>query len=449
MYDNGLVFFQVDVTVQTRSHMECAHCGIPVKHILCNPCRNPDVNRVALHLDHAYGTKAIEASPPVKRKRKVTSTPCKNQDTNLLDAFTLDCSEHFSDLNDSFMDCSDRTYVPESESESEDDMDEVRGINHITDERKFIVFESSLDQLFAAARCLECNSAILNVNKTVVGTMLKVQTECINGHTSLNWTSQPIVGDRMPAGNLLCSAAVLFSGQNYSSAARYAELLNLQFIGQTAFYKIQRNYLVPVINDCWIKERESVIAELKTRDAVQLAGDGRCDSPGFCAKYCTYTFMDTLTGKVVDFELKQVTQTGTSQSMEKAGFQETLDRLLDCGVPVTDVSTDRHSGIKKIMRDKYKSEGIDHQFDPFHVANWIRKQLQAKSKYKKYSALAPWTKAIVSHLWWSARTCEEDPNMLEERWASVLHHITNEHEWEGNKLFHRCAHRYIIYVTHI
>ena len=30
-----------------------------------------------------------------------------------------------------------------------------------------------------------------------------------------------------------------------------------------------------------------------------LAGDGRCDSPGNSAKFCTYSLMDTATNKIV------------------------------------------------------------------------------------------------------------------------------------------------------
>lgn len=34
---------------------------------------------------------------------------------------------------------------------------------------------------------------------------------------------------------------------------------------------------------------------------VNLAGDGRFDSPGHCARYCTYTFIDTVSVMVNNF----------------------------------------------------------------------------------------------------------------------------------------------------
>jgi len=41
---------------------------------------------------------------------------------------------------------------------------------------------------------------------------------------------------------------------------------------------------------------------------VTLIGDGRCDSPGHSAKYCTYTFMEPESGKIVDSEVISVTE---------------------------------------------------------------------------------------------------------------------------------------------
>ena len=39
---------------------------------------------------------------------------------------------------------------------------------------------------------------------------------------------------------------------------------------------------------------------------VVLGGDARCDSPGYSAKYGSYTLMDLVTKKILDFQLVQV-----------------------------------------------------------------------------------------------------------------------------------------------
>ena len=66
------------------------------------------------------------------------------------------------------------------------------------------------------------------------------------------------------------------------------------------------------------EEQAEIFSDLKTKETrVVLAGDGRCDSPGHCAKYCTYTLLDVQSQKVVDFKVVAVTEVVNSNCMEK------------------------------------------------------------------------------------------------------------------------------------
>ncbi|XP_071854650.1 uncharacterized protein [Apostichopus japonicus] len=114
-----------------------------------------------------------------------------------------------------------------------------------------------------------------------MGTLHRVTLYCINGHMVLDWRSQPMVGS-IPAANLMVSAALLFSGNTFSKLK-----LNVYFF--------------------W-----------------QVSGDGRCDSPGCNAKYCTYTMIDMATQKIVWSELVQVSETTSSVEMEKLGFKRSV-----------------------------------------------------------------------------------------------------------------------------
>ena len=80
-----------------------------------------------------------------------------------------------------------------------------------------------------------------------------------------------------------------------------------------------------------------------------LASDGRCDSPGHCAKYCTYTFLDVKSQKVIDFDVVSVSQVANSNQMEKKGFVTTLGNIEATGIKVEIISSDRHPQIKKDM----------------------------------------------------------------------------------------------------
>ena len=49
---------------------------------------------------------------------------------------------------------------------------------------------------------------------------------------------------------------------------------------------------------CTCGVQEAILEECHGKKLV-LAGDGRCDSPGQSAKYCTYSFIDTDTDKII------------------------------------------------------------------------------------------------------------------------------------------------------
>ena len=81
-------------------------------------------------------------------------------------------------------------------------------------------------------------------------------------------------------------------------------------IGTTTFYNIQKAYLHPAIENVYREKRTELLARvyLEQEDGKRprLAGDGRCDSPGFNAKYCHYTFMLDDTKEILHTELVQV-----------------------------------------------------------------------------------------------------------------------------------------------
>ena len=215
---------------------------------------------------------------------------------------------------------------------------------------KYIVFEEELLKLFG--RCVECGGEVLEKELLKKGSALKVTTLCKNSH-SKEWVSQPLV-NRAAAGNVLLSGAILFTGNTFSRVSEVASAINLAFLSKSDYHNWQKKHLFPVINDRWQQEKAAVLADLLDRNSVTLLGDGRCDSPGYSAKYGTYTMMDKESEKIVDFEVCHVKQSTSAQAMEKRGFNLCLDRALNIGIPVGDVGTDRHIGIKALMKSEYK-----------------------------------------------------------------------------------------------
>ena len=67
--------------------------------------------------------------------------------------------------------------------------------------------------------------------------------------------------------------------------------------------------------------QQNAILEFLRGTNLQLFGDGRCDSPGYSAKYCTYSLMDSATDLILDYKLIQSSETGSSVAMEKDGLR--------------------------------------------------------------------------------------------------------------------------------
>ena len=145
-----------------------------------------------------------------------------------------------------------------------------------------------------------------------------VNGTCPDGHV-LNWQSQPLIRD-MGAGNLLVAAAILFCGLTFTGISNLAKLLNLAMFSESTFYRLQKEYLFPVIHTNYAMQQDAVLEFLRGID-LKLSGDGRCDSPGYSAKYCTYSLMDSATDLILDYKLIQSSETGSSVAMEKEGLR--------------------------------------------------------------------------------------------------------------------------------
>ena len=144
------------------------------------------------------------------------------------------------------------------------------------------------------------------VTKYVIGTFLHIEQACEACEHKTAWNSQPYIYN-IPAGNLLSSAAILFSGSLPSKTLRVFQFLNCAAISESLFYVHQNKYLQPAIDNVWRSHQSAMIAVLQAEEkSLILGGDGRCDSPGFSAKYGAYSFMELEYNAILNIELVQV-----------------------------------------------------------------------------------------------------------------------------------------------
>ena len=305
------------------------------------------------------------------------------------------------------------------------------------DETKYIVFSSCLKQLFGLIRCSTCESPVDtdDVKFHTDGTCLTATFTCMQGH-EFKWKSQPMFGQQA-AGNILLTAAICVSGNTFAKMESLCETFKLMFIGRTSFHKIENDYVIPSIHRMYTQQKDIITGALRNKKLV-VSGDGRCDSPGFNAKYGTYTIMDAQTSAIVGFNVIQVTEAEHSSSkMELVGCKRTMEDLKRDGLEIQTIATDRHVQIRKYLKDEHPN--INHQFDVWHLTKNVRKKLTAVANKKDTAEIMPWVKSIANHLWFCASQCNGDADLLVEMWTSIVWHIQNVHTFSGEKL-QRCSH---------
>ena len=121
-----------------------------------------------------------------------------------------------------------------------------------------------------------------------------------------------------------------------------------------------------------------------------VGGDGRCDSPGHCAKYGTYSLLELSCNRIIDFKLVQVyckvviidhvaqdfypcrvmRSAEAIYHMEKEGLSRAIQHMKDKGLAIEVLVIDRHKQIAKWIREKHPE--IKHYFDVWHVAKGMK-----------------------------------------------------------------------------
>ncbi|XP_064477836.1 uncharacterized protein LOC135391498 isoform X2 [Ornithodoros turicata] len=101
-----------------------------------------------------------------------------------------------------------------------------------------------------------------------------------------------------PAGNFLLSGAISFTGVSATPTLRMLRYISVQTFSLTTYYKYQSSFLVPAVEKVWLEEQNQLIDQMRGQ-AIDVSGDGRCDSSGFSAKYMTYNLHVDQINKII------------------------------------------------------------------------------------------------------------------------------------------------------
>ncbi|XP_060585693.1 uncharacterized protein LOC132741518 [Ruditapes philippinarum] len=352
--------------------------------------------------------------------------------------------EEFNDSieNDPDWEPSEEDLADQEEDEEDDDENSTVWHDCMEDtsdpvaEKKFIVFESCLLQLFKL--CHICSAVCYNIKKKVVGSMIIIESVCETGHLK-TWRSQTELNGT-PTGNLLAAGGIVFSGASPSKVLNFFRFINISMISMSTFTRNQKSFVVPAIANTWKAKQTENLMACRGQD-VRVGGDARCCSPGHTAKYGSYTLMDLDTGLVLATELVQSNEVKNSNAMELEGLKRAISTVQDGGVKLSDITTDRHLQVRKYLRENEKE--INHWFDTWHVAKSVKTKLATLSKKRGCEKVGKWLQSISNHLYFCAATSGGDGEMVEQKWLSVLNHITNKHEGHGRK-FPKCTHTHLL-----
>lgn len=74
---------------------------------------------------------------------------------------------------------------------------------------------------------------------------------------------------RMHLGDMMLSS-ILFSGSNFQKISLMDKFMKFPFISKNSFYKIQRTYLIPAVDEFWTEHQDTVFNQFRGRDIIIL-----------------------------------------------------------------------------------------------------------------------------------------------------------------------------------
>ena len=225
-------------------------------------------------------------------------------------------------------------------------------LSHFCKERIISEVQEILNLFERNCQIKGCVGQCSVVNTKSEGGVLIVSWKCSEGHNGM-WESLAVLGvkrgQKVYAATVLLAASIIVSGNNFDKLSMLMKFLNVSFLSESTFSRIQATCVTPVVKELWEAMKEKVWQALKGEE-LALAGDGRNDSPGHSAKYCVYTLMEHYLHLIVDIEVVDKRETGgSSATMEKLALKRLIERAM-ADLKIVDLVTDASSMIIALIR---------------------------------------------------------------------------------------------------
>lgn len=239
------------------------------------------------------------------------------------------------------------TYGPHRKLSRGEEINKFQHEFEMVKENKFVCSLGLLLQIFEA-RCQTpgCVNAPTISYRFVCGSLI-IDSSCSSNHKH-RFCSSHELGEGVYVNSQQAAASILLSGNNFAKIERMADFYGLAFLSKSTFYRYQRLYLIPEINEWWTSTRDELLREFVGQDIV-VGGDGQCDSPGFNAKNLCYFMVEVNTNYIIDIEIVDKRHVGlTSTNMEKEAVKRGLEKLAQ-DIKVVELVTDASTSVKALL----------------------------------------------------------------------------------------------------
>ena len=163
--------------------------------------------------------------------------------------------------------------------------------------------------------------------------------------------------------NLVFAASILLSGNNFYKIQQLCKISSIS--SPTTYFLYQRLTMCPTVKQfyeqsqvqlCLVVDKDVFFEYIQDHiiqglhgKSVVLSGDGRCDSPGKCAKYCTYSLMDISSNEIAHVETIDKREVHLkSPNMEWEALSRGL-KYLESKLNITEVTTDSSTSVSKLI----------------------------------------------------------------------------------------------------
>ena len=135
------------------------------------------------------------------------------------------------------------------------------------------------------------------------GAFVSVSYKCKGGHSKV-WRSGKIKHQQSLINVELVGSAKM-SGIGFTALQELFRTLEMPIMSSNTFYELANRWIYPVFAREFTKMRTEIISELRVTKNLILCGDAQFDSPGFSAKYCTYSIMNCASNELINFIMIQ------------------------------------------------------------------------------------------------------------------------------------------------